>query len=249
MKIIKIIIFLSFITITALSQRLSDTTIAIPLISGSFDVQIPGGDMADRYGLNFSISPAVTYKTAKNILFTAEYSLIFGGTINEDDMFRNIKTDENAIINRYGEYTRLALLERGFNAKFKIGKLFKPIKYNKNCGFYANIGAGILQHKIRIEVDGNNSPQLDEEYKKGYDRLSNGLSINEEIGFMFFHKRGTINFYIAIEFTQAFTQSRRDINFDTYQKEDQMRNDYLYGIKFGWILPFYKKMPEKYYYY
>ena len=61
--------------------------------------------------------------------------------------------------------------------------------------------------------------------------------------------KNTFNFYIGLEFYQAWTMNRRDFNFDTMECDDTERNDYLFGIRAGWILPIYQKEPNKYYYY
>jgi hypothetical protein len=99
---------------------------------------------------------------------------------------------------------------------------------------------GLFQHKIRIQDD----PQvvvssLAGDYKKGYDRLTNGLAITEFIGYQHFAKNRLINFYAGIELTQGFTQNRRDYNFDTFERDDAKRFDGLVGFKLGWVLPFY----------
>lgn len=110
-------------------------------------------------------------------------------------------------------------------------------------------GAGLLQHKIRIETIGNTVPQLDKEYKKGYDRLSNGLSLHEMIGYYHFGNKHLINFYAGFEFIQAFTENRRSYNFDEMKKDETKRVDLLFGIRAGWMLPVYRRAPQKFYFY
>jgi hypothetical protein len=92
-------------------------------------------------------------------------------------------------------------------------------------------------------------PQLTGNYKKGYDRLTNGLAINEFIGYQMLSTNKRVNFYFGFEFTQGFTQSRRDFDFDTRSADTQKRFDSLMGIRAGWILPFYvgKGAAEIYY--
>ena len=76
---------------------------------------------------------------------------------------------------------------------------------NSNSGILLMGGAGILQHKIRYEIPDNNAPQLSSEHKKGYDRLSNGPSISQFIGYVHFGNNRTINFHIGAEFTGSRT--------------------------------------------
>jgi hypothetical protein len=111
------------------------------------------------------------------------------------------------------------------------------------------IGAGLLQHKIRIEVQDNNVPQLDGDYRKGYDRLTNGLALTEFVGYLHCGNNRLINFFAGIELTQAFTKSRRDWDFSTMRKDDSNRMDLLFGIKVGWFFPMYKHAATAYYIY
>ena len=247
-NILYIILFFSFIS-NSYSQGFRDSSVFIPMIRGSFNYQFPGGDLADRFGNNLGLTPGFMFKTKSKILIGAEIEFIFGEDVNKGTIFDPITTSEGSVITKYGNYSRIALSERGFFVQGRVGAMIKQLGPNPNCGFYFLGGVGLLQHKIRIDVDGNDVPQLDENYKKGYDRLSNGLAISEAIGYQFFHNRSTWNFYIELEFIQAFTESRRDFDYNIMQKDDTKRKDYLYGIKFGWILPFYKRVPENYYYY
>jgi hypothetical protein len=243
-----IILFMLFSQL-ATSQGIKDSSIFIPMLAGSINFQRPGGDLADRFGDNLALSPAFRFKTKNNFIFDIEGQYMFSENINEENIFSNFSSTESGVVNMYGEFARIVLLQRGLFLQARVGKMIYSLGPNPNCGFYFSGGAGLLQHKIRIDVDGNNVPQLSDEYKKGYDKLTNGLAISESLGYIFLHNKGTINFYIEIEFIQGWTQSRRDFDFTIMQKDETKRNDNLIGVKLGWILPFYTKMPEKFYYY
>ena len=47
-----------------------------------------------------------------------------------------------------------------------------------------------------------------------------------------------LNFLLGIELVQGITQNRREFNFDTRMRDDENKLDLLFGIKFGWTLPF-----------
>jgi hypothetical protein len=111
-----------------------------------------------------------------------------------------------------------------------------------------NIGGGMLQHKILIDNEDRNVPSISGDYKKGYDRLSNGFALREFIGYQFLSNYRLINFYAGVEFIQAWTKCRRIVNFDTMQRDLTKRHDLLIGIRVGWLLPIYNRMPDEYYY-
>jgi hypothetical protein len=110
-------------------------------------------------------------------------------------------------------------------------------------------GGGIMQHKIHIVNSGNTAPQLDDEYKKGYDRLTNGFALTEFVGYKHLSRNRVWSFYGGIEFTQAFTVSRRDYNFDTMSADEAGRFDQLLGFRIGWVFPLYGRQPKEFYYY
>ena len=56
-----------------------------------------------------------------------------------------------------------------------------------------------------------------------------------------------VNFYGGFEFTQGFTKNRREMNFDTGQKDDLARLDMLFGFRLGWVFPIYKRIADKSY--
>ena len=65
---------------------------------------------------------------------------------------------------------------------------------------------------------------------------------------MYLSDNRLLNFYFGIEGYQAFTQSVRKLNYDTGLPDTKKRLDMLYGLRFGWILPLYKKTPNEFYY-
>ncbi len=149
-----------------------------------------------------------------------------------------------------GNYASYSIYERGYYISARIGKLIPVLSPNPNSGITLIGSLGYLQHKIRIEVAENTAPQLLDDYKKGYDRLAGGFGLSEFVGYTYLSNSKLLNFYLGFEINQAWTKPKRDVNFDTGLPDElQNRFDVLYGIKIGWIVPLFKRMPEKYYYY
>lgn len=233
------------------AQKTIDSAITFPMFSASFMVQFPGGDMAKRYGVNSNIGGSFMMKFKNSLMWEINANYIFGNELRGDatTIFENIETSGGEVINKYGEYAKVSTYERGYFIGTRLGMVFPFLQANPNSGPVVMIGGGLLQHKIRIENDGNNAPQILGDYKKGYDKMSYGFSASEFIGYINFSKSQLLNFYIGIELYQGWTKGGRSYDFTLMKKDTQKRFDLLYSIKAGWIIPIYKRIPDKYYYY
>jgi hypothetical protein len=216
----------------------------------SYGAHRPSGDLADRFGNHFSIGSGLDLLlTEQNWIAGFDFSYYFGSQVNED-VLANLRTNQGFIIGNDRSYADIQLRMRGFYTGVHIGKLISLGFANPRSGIRATVGVGLMQHKIRIQDDPvRNVPQLSNDYKKGYDRLTNGLAFTEFIGYQVLSRNKRVNFYAGFEFTQAFTQNRRDFNFDTMAKDETERLELNAGFRIGWILPFYfgKAADEIYY--
>ncbi|OFY18562.1 MAG: hypothetical protein A2W98_04845 [Bacteroidetes bacterium GWF2_33_38] len=244
----KTLIVAILLTCTVIAKAIKDSAMVVPMFSGGIAFQIPKGDIAKRFGFNNSTGASFTLKTRNNFLLGADFEFIFGNNLNDTSIFQNILTSNGYLINTYGEYAKVVLSERGLYIGGSIGKQFPILAPNPNSGPFFTLGAGLLQYKTRIENDGNNTPYILDEYKKGYDKLTNGLCFKEFIGYRYLGNKQAVNFYFGMEFYQAWTQNRRSIDFDTMTKDISVKEDYLYSFRFGWIIPIYKRMPQEFYF-
>lgn len=248
MKKFSIILFFLFSFIHAFPQvSIKDSSIFLSFFSASYTLQIPGGDLAKRFGLNSNVGGTFSIKDKKNFLYGAEFNFLFGNKIKENNIFDSISTDVGFIIDNSGEPAEVYLFERGFYIGTKFGKVIKSFGPNPNSGFLFTLGPGFLQHKIRIENPNHSAYQLRGDYIKGYDRLTNGFALNEFIGYLFLGNKRLISFIAGFDFTQGFTQSRR-YDFNNMKKNTSSRLDLLYGFKVSWLIPMYKRAPDKYYF-
>lgn len=221
----------------------------IVMVFPALGFQIPGGDMADRFGVNSTVGPGLQVKTKSNWIIGADVNFIFGNKISEDSLIQNLLTDDGFVISDQGQVADLSFHQRGFYAAARIGKVIPVFGSNPNSGLMITAGAGFLQHKIRIAVQENMAAALRDDYNKGYDRLTNGFSTTQFIGYMHLGESRIANFFAGFEFVQGWTQNRRSMNFDTMRRDDTKRLDLLYGFKIGWMIPFSNRMPKDYYYY
>lgn len=234
---------------TIAQKNVHDTTISTLIISVNYAYQFPGGDMAESYGNNSTIGPAFQYKTDKNWLWSVEMNFIFGTDVkNNKEMISNIVTEEGSIIGLDGIYANVRPMERGFTLFGKLGKVIPAFNINPNSGLFFNLGAGYIQHKIRWDVEGNNVPALDGDYKKGYDRFSEGFALTQEIGLFYMGDQRLWNFRVSAEAVESLTTMKR-YNFDTMQGEDKSRLDLFFGLKVSWMIPLYGRAAKEIYYY
>lgn len=229
-------------------ENKKDSIVPRTMITMSYTFQVPGGDMSKRFLSNSAIGGGFLYKTRHNFLLGVDGYFMFRDTIKETSILDSIKTSNGNIIDGNGEYVDVRILERGFNFGLKAGKLFPVSSSNKNSGILVLCGVGFMQHKIRIENKNNSAPQISGDYRKGYDRLTNGLSVSEFVGYMHMGESRLVNFYAGFEFTQAWTQNRRSYNFDLRGADNTKRMDLLSGFRIGWVIPLNKREPEKFYY-
>jgi hypothetical protein len=228
---------------------LKDSLITAPLISVNYSAQFPGGDMVNRYGWDSNVGANFMLKTKHNWFFSADYGYLFGSIIKEEHVLDALKTSNGKIINKEGLYADVRVFERGYMGALRIGHVFPFLSPNKNCGFFITAGPAFLQHKIRFDDIGNTAPQLTKEYKKGYDRLTNGPAVSAFLGYLYLDNRHFINFFGGFEFLYAWTQSRRGYNYDTMQYDTAKHIDMLSGFRVGFIIPIYKMVPDEYYTY
>lgn len=236
------------LAINSNAQKNESKPESFPYIFATYSLQAPGGDMSERFGISSDIGGGAGYKTKTNWMLGAEATYIFGNTVNENTLI-NLMNSYDQITNMYGEISEINVRQSGMQIKGSIGKIIPVLKNNKNSGIYIRGSLGLLHHKIYIENLGNNTPQILDDYRKGYDRLSNGLSVSEFVGWQNFSDKGAYHFMVGFEFVQAWTENRRTWDYSSNQKLDNKRLDLLYTFKVSWFIPFRQKEATGYFYY
>lgn len=222
-------------------RNIRDSAVFTPVVAVTYAALFPGGDLADRFGFTNAIGLTVNFKGKKNWIYGGEAYFLFGNEIKEQSIFEGLATDQGYIRNTSGRYAEVLLRERGWHANFSIGKVFPWFGPNPNSGVMFKIGFGGILHKIYIESRNDFVPQLEDDYIKGYDRLTVGVTSTQFIGYLYQANQRYLNFYAGFEITEGFTQGLRDYNFDTRQSDKTNRFDMLWGFKVGWLVPIYRK--------
>src|SRR5690606_25361379 len=129
------------------------------------------------------------------------------------------------------------------------GRVFPVVGPNPNSGLHLKLGAGLMQHKIKIQESTRTAHHVIGDYAKGYDRLSNGLSLSQSIGYTHFSNYKLINYYVGVEFFEGFTKNRRTVNFDTGLHDGRQRIDIIGSVVVRWYFSIYKRQPQDFYFY
>lgn len=240
-----------FVSALAASAQVSvkDSTVFAPIVDFSYAYKIPGGDLKNRFGSHSEIGLSFLIKTKKNFLYGVDWNYIFGGQVKELSFADAFRDAGGAILGTNGLYSQIYFVERGFTMSAKIGQIFNLFSSNPNSGIMLLGGVGFMQHRIKFEDKFQEVPLLSgKNYYPGYDRLTNGIMFTEFIGYRLLSNKRLINAFAGVEFTQAITKNRREVNYDTGLKDDIQRLDLTMGFKIGLSLPLYKPTPQEYYY-
>lgn len=219
------------------------------LIGLDYGYNIVGGDMKERFDNNLQVGAKVSY-LFKNINFQVGLrgTYFFGDTVKQD-VLAHLRDTNGHIIGINGDYAQVKLRQRGFDLGIFGSYVFPFKRINERSGLRIDLGVSLLQHWIRLQDDYNTVAQFDDPYQKGYDRLTNGLALNQFIGFQYLSTNRRVNFYAGFSFTQAWTESRRDYDFSSLSSDLGNRFDLMSGIKVGWILPIYmESQPDELFY-
>lgn len=221
------------------------------LIGMDMAYQNPSGDWTDQFGDQFSIGPKVGWKFANDWILTLSASYGFGGTINDPGALLNpVLTDQGNVLNQLGSYAIVSVYQRNTYGSFGIEKILNFWRANKNSGPTVGLGAGYLWHWINIDNAGNDSPQIIDEYEKGYDQFSHGFMLHQSIGYTYFAKKKTINFKLSFELMEAFTQNQRLYDYSTGTiVNNTTQNNLMYGLKLTWYIPVWRGGASEEYYY
>lgn len=246
-RILILIFFLhSFISLNAQFQ-VRDSSLFNPHVGVSWGFHVPGRDMADRFGNNGAIGVGFHIKSKTKWYYGVQGSYIYGRFVNEPGLLSNLYTDRGEILDNQGQVATVFIQQRGYMVTADFGRLFNVFSPNPNSGILVYGGVGFMQHKIRIEHQEHEIRFLDGDYEKGYDRLTNGLCTYQFAGYFLMSNNRLINFFVGAECFQGFTQNRRDLNFDTMQRDTRQRLDVLLGLRAGWVLNLYTRAPDAFY--
>lgn len=227
-----------------------DSIIPGVILKVSYGVQFPELDMKDRFGIVSGIGGELVYKTAKHWMFGIHGQYQFGFDVKESgETLAPLANSIGSITNVNGESALISVEMEGWTLGGEVGWLLPWGKVNANSGIILTVGGGFMQHRIKYNTEDNAVPQLEGDYVKNFDRMTNGPYARQFLGYHFQGNNRLTNFYGGAEFIQGFTTGRRSYDVPTGGPMTGNRLDVMFGIRIGWMLPFYERVPDKYYYY
>lgn len=228
-------------------RNVKDSSIFMPLVSIDYGALFPSGDYANRFGFTNALGLTIDFKTKKNLIYGIHSNFLFGNQVRQTKQFESLVNSDGTVSTLAGGIAAVSLKMRGFNVNLDLGYLITFSKPNPNSGIFLKFGAGFLHNKIHIQNVEQDVPQLNGQYRAGYDMLSYGANISQHIGYQYIHNKGVWNFHFGFYVIEGFTQNVR-YNFLTKSKDNSTQFDVIYGFKLGWIIPIYRRTADRYYY-
>lgn len=215
----------------------------------SVGANLPGGDLDERFGMSSHFGLMSDYRFEKGEWYSGLYFNYYYGSQVHEDVLSNLRTSQGFIIGINNELASVFLRQRGYSFGITGGKLFHFKDPNVRSGIRLGLGGGITRHWVRLLDDTNSVPQIKNDFKAGYDRLTGGFELKETIAYQIMSNNHRLNFILGFELSQGFTKSLRDVQFDTGQTQFKDRLDLRYAVNFTWTLPFYLEQdPSEIYY-
>ncbi len=208
----------------------------------SYNFILKNSDLYKESTNLMGVGANLSLKTKSNWTIETGFNYYFAGKVKgTDSMFAMITNAAGLIMDGNGTAANIEVDTRGWSLRLEGGKIFPVSKKMQNAGIHTKLGVGILQRNVFIKNPDNLVACLTEEYKKGYDRLTLGVSLYQYIGYTHLSNIKYSCFYGGIEFYEIFSKRQRDYDFNLMGKDNRKFFDVLIGLKFGWIVPLYKK--------
>lgn len=159
-----------FLSVSSFSQRnLKDSTMNNVLVGLNYKFNLVSGDITKLWGYNHEIGISIDNKFKNNLTLGISAGFIFGNQFKDTNIFKSVVNEFGTVTSFNGSPSQVLFLMRGMTANINAGYVFNRLGNNPNSGLWINVGLGALMHKIRIESIYDDVPQLEGEYRKGYE--------------------------------------------------------------------------------
>lgn len=203
-------------------------------LSLHYGTQLPELNYKSRFGPSLRPTAVVSYQPENTLNVWSVTGFFQFGTLVKEDIFSNLLTPEGYLIGNDKNPAAIQLRQRSWFLGAGKGWRFKE-KSNFLNRMIMDVYGGFFQHKIRIQEDpARLVPQINGEYKKGYDRLSNGPGIQFNMSYNPTANPALTRFVVGLDLFAAHTINRRPVNFNTGLPDKSSFWVLLPGIHLGY---------------
>lgn len=211
-------------------------------LQASYLFEVPGADLARRYGPNSKFEFKLEYFTAKNYTVYTKGGLRVNQNVKED-VLASARTSDGFVIGVNGFYADLFGRKRGFDFGIGGDYLF-PVK-DQQLRF--GIAGVYTAHWVNIVDDSQSVPLVLDEAGQYYDRFASGFGIEENLQLQYNIGRDKAAILLGLQFAQSFTKEHRYLLIGNGTSERRL--DLYLGFKVTYLLPLFRfDMEETIYY-
>lgn len=220
------------------------------LFGASLGINNAQGDWSQQFGNSYTVGAHVGRKFQSNFTVSMEWDFLFGSDIpNRNGALNNLLTENGNLINLNGSYAQINVNQRGSFINLGVEKTTRMLSPNLNSGLNFGLYGGYAWHWLNVDNVGNDSPQVLDEYEKGYDRLSQGFQLRQSIGYIYLSESRLVNFKLSLELSEIWSRDMRAYYYPTGQLSDELQFNLLYSLKLKWYIPIYLGGKTQEYYY
>jgi len=221
------------------SQRPDTLARNVLTVGLEYGIQWPGGTLSERFGQHFSLGSSIQLTSLRKPYFLGAFGYFHFGNQVREDVLSLFRTGDGGFINPAQEFVQVYLRQRGFQAGVEAGTSWR---WQGKKGLWL-LQPGVqciwLSHHIRIQDESESLPSIARPYRDGYDRLTSGPGWGPVIHWMYLQSDKLVNIRLDLYANLAYTQLRRDRQYDGYKPEGA-RRDWIYGIRLAWLFPIYR---------
>ncbi|MCX8079765.1 MAG: hypothetical protein N3F09_00850 [Bacteroidia bacterium] len=203
----------------------------------------PVGRFNERFGTfmtaGFQLSGMIQSKWVAGLNF--KYG--FTSKVKENTLIL-LMNEDGFVTNNEGNPADIRITGRMWHLMPEVCYKFPWLAVNVNSGLLLGLGAGYAEHRIKFLDYAQTVAALENNLYKGYDRLSGGIILKQNVGYIFIGSNRLTNFRFDLYFMQHFARNLREINYDLGTTDMQPKWYFSGTLMATWILPLYKKSAE-----
>ncbi len=218
------------------------------LLQSAVQYNINQGDWKARYPAFTSVPLALEYFHRHKYIVGANYNIYLGSQVQENGLYGQMVNNNNQLLDQNGYPAVVRTYMRGFQSGVHALKSF-PFKAGSNWHLQIGGGLGYYRSHTKFVFDEDQVPQIDGNYTAGYDRLSSGYYLQEQLRIQYLNNE-LVSMGIGVNLMQGSSKHLRAYDFATQTPGFQQFTDFSYGANLFITIPIrvQETLPEPDYY-